>query len=461
MRRLPTTAVAAVVAFTACTTTAQAQEPGTDGAAPMVVGQGPPGEAGPPVTVPVEDPAGAQVAWTVEQLNAPASPPVEAVAARVAPDLAGAGYAEQLIAVLDTYRPSGPFTVTGYEQLAPTAATAVITSATEELRVTVVVQESGLLVQWLVQPAIVVPQVDEWADLDETLEGIGADAALLGARIGDDGCEPVHGLEADELMPVGSVFKLYVLAALSDAVQAGTASYDELLTVTDDLKSLPSGQLQDRPSGTQVSVREAATLMITISDNTATDMLIDRLGRAAVEDAVVDLGHTEPDVLRPFPDTRELFQLAAGPQEQRTAWAEGDEAERRALLDQLPGGPPAIDPLALFTQPMWTDGLEWFASPDDVCAVYDGLLERGGTDPFVLDVLAQGASGAGLSPEEWPYVGFKGGNTPGSLTLSYLAQDSSGEDVVLVVSLTSEDPVGLLDTLGAVDLAEAGFELLS
>ncbi len=42
MRRLPTTAVAAAVAFAACTTTAQAQEPGTDGAAPTVVGQGPP-----------------------------------------------------------------------------------------------------------------------------------------------------------------------------------------------------------------------------------------------------------------------------------------------------------------------------------------------------------------------------------------------------------------------------------
>jgi beta-lactamase class A len=51
-----------------------------------------------------------------------------------------------------------------------------------------------------------------------------------------------------------------------------------LLTVTAQLKSLPSGVLQYESDGTQISVLDAATKMISISDNAATDMLINLVG---------------------------------------------------------------------------------------------------------------------------------------------------------------------------------------
>jgi beta-lactamase class A len=77
--------------------------------------------------------------------------------------------------------------------------------------------------------------------------------------------------------------KLYVLHALGDAVAAGKLSWDQPLTVTAQLKSLPSGVLQYEPEGTQISVLDAAAKMISISDNTAADMLIHLVGRSAVE----------------------------------------------------------------------------------------------------------------------------------------------------------------------------------
>ena len=56
--------------------------------------------------------------------------------------------------------------------------------------------------------------------------------------------------------------------------------WNQDLTVTAQLKSLPSGQLQDDPDGTQISVLDTAAKMISISDNTAANMLINLAGRS-------------------------------------------------------------------------------------------------------------------------------------------------------------------------------------
>ena len=51
------------------------------------------------------------------------------------------------------------------------------------------------------------------------------------------------------------------LDALTDAITARTLAWDTPLTLTADVKSLPSGQLQDQPNGTTVTVQDAATKM--------------------------------------------------------------------------------------------------------------------------------------------------------------------------------------------------------
>jgi beta-lactamase class A len=79
------------------------------------------------------------------------------------------------------------------------------------------------------------------------------------------------------------MFKLFVLGALAHQIATGRVSWNQPLTVTAPLKSLPSGQLQDEPDGTQISVRDTAARMISVSDNTAANMLINLVGRSAVQ----------------------------------------------------------------------------------------------------------------------------------------------------------------------------------
>jgi beta-lactamase class A len=76
---------------------------------------------------------------------------------------------------------------------------------------------------------------------------------------------------------------LFVFGALAHQIAAGRVSWNQELTVTDALKSPGSGSLQDVRSGTRVSVRQTAAMMIAISDNTAADMLIHLVGRSAVQ----------------------------------------------------------------------------------------------------------------------------------------------------------------------------------
>jgi beta-lactamase class A len=83
---------------------------------------------------------------------------------------------------------------------------------------------------------------------------------------------------ADRVFPAASTIKLPILIALFQDIDRHKVQLTEQLTI--DRKSIAegSGDLQDRPLGSKVSVLVAATKMMTISDNTATNLIIERLG---------------------------------------------------------------------------------------------------------------------------------------------------------------------------------------
>ncbi|GAB1541480.1 hypothetical protein NUACC21_41510 [Scytonema sp. NUACC21] len=87
----------------------------------------------------------------------------------------------------------------------------------------------------------------------------------------------------EKVFPAASTIKYPILIALFQDVDAGKVKLNETLVLRRDLKAeaAGSGVLQFKPAGTKLSVLETATKMITISDNTATNMIIDRLGGKA------------------------------------------------------------------------------------------------------------------------------------------------------------------------------------
>ena len=88
-------------------------------------------------------------------------------------------------------------------------------------------------------------------------------------------------INGDRVFPAASTIKLPILIAFFQDLDAGKVSLNETLVMRRDLMTNGSGTMQYQRAGTKFSARETVTKMITISDNTATNMIIDRLGGIA------------------------------------------------------------------------------------------------------------------------------------------------------------------------------------
>lgn len=94
----------------------------------------------------------------------------------------------------------------------------------------------------------------------------------------------------DEKFETASTIKVYILAALFDAIQQGKASLKDMLTCEERFWIDGSGILGSLEVGTTLSVKNVATLMIIVSDNIATNMLIDYLGIDNINACIQKLG---------------------------------------------------------------------------------------------------------------------------------------------------------------------------
>ncbi|WP_179050269.1 serine hydrolase [Nostoc sp. TCL26-01] len=104
-------------------------------------------------------------------------------------------------------------------------------------------------------------------------------------------------------LPAASTIKIPILVAFFQDVDAGKIRLDEMLTMQQEMIAGGSGQFQYKPAGTQYPALEVATKMITISDNTATNILIARLGGiAALNERFRSWGLTTTVIRNQLPD---------------------------------------------------------------------------------------------------------------------------------------------------------------
>lgn len=99
----------------------------------------------------------------------------------------------------------------------------------------------------------------------------------------------------DETFPTASLIKVGILVTLYDQVAKGRISLDDPVTVLRIDQVPGSGIVQFLHNGVTLSIHDAAWLMATISDNTATNLVLDRIGIRPVWDKMEALGlqHTK------------------------------------------------------------------------------------------------------------------------------------------------------------------------
>lgn len=85
-------------------------------------------------------------------------------------------------------------------------------------------------------------------------------------------------VNADETFATASIIKLPVLAQLFRSIEKGQLSLDEKMPLTEYYRTEGSGSLQFKAANSQYTLDTLARLMITESDNSATNMIMARLG---------------------------------------------------------------------------------------------------------------------------------------------------------------------------------------
>jgi len=344
--------------------------------------------------------------------------------------------------------PAAPWTIGEARDTGLFAEARLIASDGSPVTATIAMNDDGLVDLLLFAPAADIEQPESLEETVATLENFGdvtwmvADPADCSTSLAGDG--------EDDLVPLGSVFKLYVLGAIVDAVEAGTVTWDQPVAIRDELDSLPSDTTQDLPAGTELTVRQLAERMISISDNTATDHLMDLVGRNVIEESLDDWGHSNPDATLPFMTTREMFILKLAQDENLQAWPSASVDERRQILADLQNarlpslGAPEV---AAWLAPISVADVEWFATPRDMCRVITQLR----FDPEAARVLALASSSDG-GDEVYAWAGFKGGSEPGVFALVTMFEVlESDVRRVVVVSVTNEDTAFGLDVAATAD----------
>jgi beta-lactamase class A len=254
------------------------------------------------------------------------------------------------------------------------------------------------------------PALAKNASLEDILGEMAAVAPHSAYLVTENGVT-LHAKDADLALAVGSAFKLGVLKALREQIDAGSRTWDEVAELTAPDISLPSGIVQGWPVGSPITLHTLASLMISISDNTATDALMRIAGREAVEEA---LG------IAPALTTRELFTLKAE-RELMARYQSGDLAEKRAVLVEL-ATKPLPDGSKMLTP--HDQGAEWYVPPTALCALIEAVGD--------LDVTRINPGVANKT--DWASVSYKGGSEVGVLNLTTLATAKDGTRYCIAAS---------------------------
>ena len=300
-------------------------------------------------------------------------------------------------------------------------------------------------------------QALDYAGAANKLETLAEDVGVLVAEIDDNHqCVPVFDRNAATPLATASIFKVWVMGALAQAIEDGVIAPDQLIALNANDQVL-GGSINSEPLGTMFTVTDMAALMLGISDNTATEHLFRLVGRDRNEAILAQFNYAAPDLMLPFLSMNEAFHLYfTVPLQEALDYVAGTEQEQRDYVNNTlePLGP--VTDFSSSNPDVLVSGT-WQGSPNDVCNAIAGLRQFNDvSDGFIVTDQAYGAETAVVNlRDKWERVWFKGGSLDdgtGLRVLTYgwlLESDSRGAFVVVAM--------GNNDSGGSARIDQAAF----
>ena len=187
-------------------------------------------------------------------------------------------------------------------------------------------------------------------DFLHTLRGLGYGGEVA-LHVTDPGGAVLASLNADQVFPAASLIKVPLLLHALEQVQRGELDLDGRHTMHSEDRVSGAGVLHELDAGLSLTLRDLLTLMIIVSDNTATNLVIELLGIDPVNAWLADQGYIR---------TRLVGKLQLPPEL-------GNEAQRRGERNTTS----AAEQTRLFTE-LW-QGTRLNAAHREIAL---GILER-------------------------------------------------------------------------------------
>ncbi len=216
-----------------------------------------------------------------------------------------------------------------------------------------------------------------------------------------------------------------------------------------------------------MTVDRLATLMLGVSDNTATDMLLALAGRDRIDGLHAEYGHQTPRLMAPQLGISEQFHLFFSfPMQESMSYVNGTEAFQQEFLEEriVPLGSRATGGGGYNNESLFIDG-SWQASPVDICGAFarHRLHEPGSDAALLVERALQAQAAQPNVRENWDRVWYKGGSLQsganGLLVLTHAFMlERDGEAPVVVIGMANE-PTGNIDVFAIQSLLGRLLEL--
>ncbi|MFN0108436.1 MAG: serine hydrolase [Blastocatellia bacterium] len=113
---------------------------------------------------------------------------------------------------------------------------------------------------------------------------------VMGVAVRDIATGQQISINGDKEFPMASAYKIPILVEVFRQAEAKKFSLDDRVELTDSDRTLGSGVLTLMAPGLKLTIRDLALLMIILSDNQATDMLVNKVGAENVTATMRKLG---------------------------------------------------------------------------------------------------------------------------------------------------------------------------
>ncbi|MDX2268229.1 MAG: serine hydrolase [Bryobacter sp.] len=258
------------------------------------------------------------------------------------------------------------------------------------------------------------------ADLEKDLAALAAQGPgtvyLAAKHLGSGKSIEIRG---DEKVRTASTIKLPILLALHAEAAEGKLRWDEELPLREQDIVSGSGVLQEFTPGTRLRLRDVANLMIVVSDNTATNLVIERITADQVNARMAALGFKSTWSMRKVRgDGKQLKEAQGwskeGAKEENKKWGIGSSTAKEMvrILELLATGKflnaeASAEVVAVLKRQQYKDGIGRRIDPDRV-ASKSGALDHLRSDvglvttksgPIALAITVEGIPGVDYGPD--------------------------------------------------------------